>query len=41
MPASAIENMFNSYVYPKADEGFAHVYEVNEDGVTSEVKLCE
>lgn len=34
VPAAAIENMFKSYTYPEIDEGFAHVYEVDADGVT-------
>ena len=34
VPAAAIENMFKSYTYPGIDEGFAHVYEVDADGVT-------
>lgn len=34
VPAAAIENMFKSYAYPEIDEGFAHVYEVDADGVT-------
>ena len=34
VPAVAIENMFKSYTYPEIDEGFAHVYEVDADGVT-------
>lgn len=34
VPAAAIENMFKSYAYPGIDEGFAHVYEVDADGVT-------
>lgn len=34
VPAAAIENMFKSYTYPEIDEDFAHVYEVDADGVT-------
>ena len=34
VPAAAIENMFKSFTYPEIDEGFAHVYEVDADGVT-------
>ena len=37
VPVSAIDNMFKSYAYPGADEGFTHVYAVNADGVTKEV----
>ena len=37
VPVSAIDNMFKSYAYPAADEGFTHVYEVDANGVTREV----
>ena len=39
VPATAIDNMFNSYFYPGANENFDHVYEVNENGVIKEVKM--
>ena len=37
VPESAIDNMFKSYTYPAADEGFTHVYEVDANGITKEV----
>ena len=37
VPASAIENMFNAYSLPTKDEGFTHIYNVNENGIIKEV----
>ena len=37
VPASAIDNMFNSYSVPTEDEGFTHIYNVNENGIIKEV----
>lgn len=37
VPASAIDNMFESYFYPGVNENFDHVYEVDENGITREV----
>ena len=37
VPATAIDNMFNSYFYPGKNEGFDHIYEVDENGVMKEV----
>lgn len=37
VPAAVIDNMFNAYTYPGIDEGFTHVYEVDEASSTSEV----
>lgn len=39
VPVSAINNMFNSFAMPTADEGFTHVYEVDAEGVTKEVSV--
>ena len=39
VPVSAIDNMFKSYAYPTADEGFTHVYVVDAEGVTKEVNV--
>ena len=39
VPASTIDNMFKSYAYPTADEGFTHVYVVDAEGVTKEVNV--
>ena len=38
VPQSAIENMFKAYSLPTVAEGFDHVYTVNEQGITEEVK---
>ena len=38
VPASAIDNMFNSYSLPTGDEGFDHIYDVNENGIMKKVK---
>lgn len=37
VPASAIDNMFNAYSLPTKDEGFTHIYNVNENGIIKEV----
>jgi predicted kinase len=37
VPASAIDNMFNAYALPTKDEGFDHIYDVNENGIIKEV----
>ena len=37
VPASAIDNMFNTYSLPTKDEGFTHIYNVNENGIIKEV----
>ena len=37
VPASAIDNMFNAYSLPTKDEGFDHIYDVNENGIIKEV----
>ena len=37
VPASAIDNMFNAYSLPTKDEGFTHIYDVNENGIIKEV----
>lgn len=39
VPVSAIDNMFKSFAYPTAEEGFTHVYAVNAEGVTKEVNV--
>lgn len=39
VPVSAIDNMFKSYAYPTADEGFTHVYMVDAEGTTVEVNV--
>ena len=39
VPVSAIDNMFKSFAYPTAEEGFTHVYAVNAEGVTKEVNI--
>lgn len=39
VPASVIDNMFKSFAYPTADEGFTHVYVVNAVGFTKEVNV--
>jgi predicted kinase len=39
VPTSVIDNMFNSYKYPTADEGFTHVYVVDADGKIKEVNV--
>lgn len=39
VPASAIENMYKAYFYPTESEGFTHVFEVDENGVTKEVTV--
>lgn len=37
VPATAIDNMFRAYSLPTKDEGFTHIYDVNEAGITKEV----
>ena len=37
VPATAIDNMFNSYVYPMKNEGFNHIYSVDENNFVKEV----
>ena len=37
VPTSAIDNMFNAYSLPTKDEGFTHIYNVNENGIIKEV----
>ena len=37
VPVSAIDNMFNAYSLPTKDEGFTHIYDVNENGIIKEV----
>jgi hypothetical protein len=37
VPATAIDNMFNAYSLPTKDEGFDHIYDVNENGIVREV----
>jgi hypothetical protein len=37
VPATAIDNMFRAYSLPTKDEGFTHIYDVNENGDTREV----
>lgn len=37
VPASAIDNMFNAYSLPTKDEGFTHIYDINENGIIKEV----
>lgn len=39
VPQHAIENMFKSCVAPVAEEGFDHVYVVNENGEMKEVNV--
>lgn len=39
VPASAIDNMYNVYFYPGKNEGFDHVYEVDQNGITKEVSM--
>lgn len=39
VPVSVIDNMFKSFAYPTAEEGFTHVYAVNAAGVTKEVNV--
>lgn len=39
VPSTAIDNMFNAYFYPSANEGFDHIYEVDKDGNTKEVSV--
>ena len=37
VPATAIDNMFRAYSLPTKDEGFTHIYDVNENGITKEL----
>jgi predicted kinase len=39
VPSSAIDNMYNAFAYPTAEEGFTHVYAVNAEGITKEVNF--
>lgn len=39
VPVSVIDNMFKSFAYPTAEEGFTHIYAVNAEGVTKEVNI--
>lgn len=39
VPSSAIDNMYNAFAYPTAEEGFTHVYTVNAEGITKEVSF--
>lgn len=41
VPASAIDSMFRAYSFPSLEEGFTHIYEVNENGVIKEVREDE
>lgn len=41
VPATVINNMFNTYVLPDIGENFTHIYEVNEQGIVKEVYLEE
>lgn len=39
VPGTAIDNMVNSFAMPTEAEGFTHVYEVDANGITREVKV--
>ena len=37
VPATVVDNMFTSYTFPGADEGFDHIYTVDQNGIVKEV----
>lgn len=38
VPETAIRNMFKVYQMPNKDEGFTHIYKVNENGIIKQIE---